>query len=98
MSTRGRFLRSNVALFLLGFATFSLIYCTQPLLPNFAADFALSPAASSLALSVTTACIAVSLVVIGAWSEAIGRRGLMFTSVCLASLFNLLAAFAPSWQ
>lgn len=31
--------RISIALFLAGFATFSLLYCVQPLLPDLARDF-----------------------------------------------------------
>ena len=46
---------AGFALFLVGFASFSLIYCVQPLLPAFSQSFQISPASSSLALSLTTA-------------------------------------------
>ena len=35
----GAYRRIAAALFLAGFATFSLLYCVQPLLPEFARDF-----------------------------------------------------------
>ena len=41
--------RITLALFLAGFATFSLLYCVQPLLPLLAREFHASPATSSLA-------------------------------------------------
>ncbi|WP_239467115.1 MFS transporter [Rhodoferax koreense] len=85
------------ALFLAGFATFSLIYCVQPLLPEFATEFGVSPATSSLALSLTTACLAFSIVCAGMVSQAWGRRGLMFVSMGGAALLNLAASFAPHW-
>jgi len=47
------YLRANLALFLAGFATFSLLYCVQPLLPAFAKSFRVSPAESSLAMSLS---------------------------------------------
>jgi hypothetical protein len=70
--------RISLALFMAGFATFSLIYCTQPLLPEFTAEFGVDPATSSLALSLTTGCLALSILCVGALSEMWGRRGLMF--------------------
>lgn len=94
----GHLRRISIALFLAGFATFSLIYCTQPLLPAFAAAYAISPAESSLAVSLTTGCLAVSILCAGALSEALGRRGLMFASIALSALFNILAAIAPGWD
>ncbi|MBV8250671.1 MAG: MFS transporter [Comamonas sp.] len=90
--------RVSLALFLAGFATFSLLYCVQPLLPELARTFAVSPAQSALALSVSTACLAVSIVLAGALSEGLGRRKLMFISMALAALCNLLASFLPQWH
>lgn len=92
------YLRAQWALFLAGFASFSLIYCVQPLLPAFAQSFGISAAQSSLALSLTTGLLAVAIVLAGAFSQALGRRGLMFVSMALASLLNIAAALAPSWD
>lgn len=90
--------RACVALFLAGFASFSLIYCVQPLLPEFATSFAVSPAESSLALSLTTALLAFSILLASAFSQALGRRGLMFGSMALAAMLNIIAAVVPSWH
>lgn len=90
--------RTNIALFLAGFSTFSLLYCVQPLLPEFSRDFAIAPATSSLALSVTTGALAVAIFVAGAVSQGLPRRGLMFASMMLAALCNLAAAAAPTWD
>ncbi|WP_315129461.1 MFS transporter [Comamonas antarctica] len=92
------YLRAQWALFLAGFASFSLIYCVQPLLPAFAQTFGITAAQSSLALSLTTGLLAVAIVLAGAFSQALGRRGLMFTSMALASLLNIAAAVVPSWN
>ena len=92
------YLRVSVALFLAGFATFSLLYCVQPLLPELAATFAVSPAQSALALSVSTGCLAISIVLAGALSEGLGRRKLMFISMALAALCNLVASYLPQWH
>ncbi|HAE47423.1 MAG TPA: MFS transporter, partial [Tistrella mobilis] len=73
--------RTGIALFLAGFASFSLIYCVQPLLPAFATSFGLGAASASLALSVTTSLLALSILLAGAFSQALGRRGLMFGSM-----------------
>jgi MFS transporter, YNFM family, putative membrane transport protein len=89
---------AGLALFLAGFASFSLIYCVQPLLPEFAASFGISPAESSLALSLTTGFLAFAIVLAGAFSQALGRRGLMFGSMALASLLTIVAALVPGWH
>ena len=89
--------RISLALVLAGFATFSLLYCVQPVLPELAAHFGLGAANSSFALSVSTGCLAVAIFVAGALSEGRDKRRLMFASMALAALCNLGAALAPSW-
>ncbi|MCD7098063.1 MFS transporter [Stenotrophomonas sp. MMGLT7] len=89
--------RIRIALFLAGFATFSLLYSVQPLLPEFAREYGVSAAASSLPLSLATACLAVAIFCAGAVSENLGRRGLMCVSMVLAALLNLAAALLPHW-
>jgi YNFM family putative membrane transporter len=90
--------RINWALFLSGYAVFSQIYCTQPLLPVLAEHFGVGAAESSLALSLTTGFLAVSIFVAGALSESIGRKKLMFASLVVAAVLELAAAVAPSWH
>ena len=92
-----RLWRITLALFMAGFATFSLIYSVQPLLSEFAREFRLDAATSSLALSSTTGALAISILAMGAFSETLGRRGLMFASMCAAALLNLGCAAAPTW-
>ncbi|PTQ12394.1 MFS transporter [Sphingomonas oleivorans] len=90
--------RISLALFLAGFATFSLLYCVQPLLPEFARAFGISPAESALALSLTTGFLALAIVAAGAFSQALGRRGLMFGSMASAAILNIGAALSPDWH
>ena len=90
-------MRIRVALFLAGFATFSLLYSVQPLLPEFARTFGVGAAASSLPLSLATGALALAIFCAGAVSENLGRRGLMFGSIALAALLNLVAAWLPHW-
>jgi YNFM family putative membrane transporter len=90
--------RISLALFLAGFATFSLIYAVQPLLPHMVEEFGVSPSASSLALSLTTGCLAFAILCAGALSEAMSRRGLMFGSMCGAAVLHIGSAIAPDWH
>lgn len=90
--------RAGFALFLAGFASFSLIYCVQPLLPEFATTFRLSPADSSLALSLATGLLSVAILLAGAFSQALGRKGLMFASMAVAAVLNMAASIAPDWH
>ncbi len=91
------FRRVNGALFAAGFATFSLLYYVQPLLPSFAESFALSPAMSSLSLSLTTLLLAPAMVVTSSLSEVWGRKRVMSLSLLLSAALTLLAAAAPDW-
>ena len=90
--------RISLAFFLSGFATFSLIYCVQPLLPAFAKEFHVSAAESSLPLSLTTGFLAIAILCAGAGSEVLGRRGVMFASMAGASVLNIADAVMPNWH
>jgi YNFM family putative membrane transporter len=92
------FRRTNLALFVAGFATFALLYCVQPLLPVFAHDFHLTAAQSSLSLSLTAGLLAPAMIVAGAYSEARGRTGMMVGSLLASSVLTILSAFAPRWN
>ena len=92
------YLRISVALFLAGFATFSLLYCVQPLLPAFAAEFGIGAAQSSLALSVSTGALALAIVCAVVVSERVGRKSLMFASMTAAAVCNVLVAVVPGWH
>ncbi len=91
------FRRTTLALFAAGFSTFALLYCVQPLLPEFAREFQVSAATSSLAVSLTNGCLAVAMLVVGALSETWGRKPLIVTSLALAALLTAACAAAPSW-
>jgi len=88
----------SLALFLGGFSTFSLLYSVQPLMPALAAHFGITAAQSSLALSVSTASLAIAILCAGALSETLGRRALMCGSLVFAALLNLIAACMPLWH
>ena len=57
--------RANLALFIAGFVTFSTLYTFQPLFPVLVAEFKISPAMASLALSVSTFTLALMLPISG---------------------------------
>ncbi|MGH6860323.1 MAG: MFS transporter [Phyllobacterium sp.] len=90
--------RASIALFLSGFSTFSLLYCVQPLMPLFASDFGISPAASSLSLSLSTGFLAVAIFCAAAISERAGRRELMFISLMGSALCTIACAFVANWH
>jgi YNFM family putative membrane transporter len=90
--------RTSAAMLLAGFATFSLMYCVQPLLPELAAVFSVSPAVSSLSLSLTTGLLAVSIFIAGLMSDSLNRKSLMTTSLLASALLNVAAATMPNWH
>jgi YNFM family putative membrane transporter len=91
------FKRINRAMAFGGFSTFALLYSVQPLMPLLARDFALTPAQSSLALSISTAALAISLLVSSVLSERFGRKPLMAASMLSGGLLTLLAAFTNDY-
>jgi YNFM family putative membrane transporter len=89
--------RVCLALFLCGFSIFSLLYCVQALLPVFASDFHVSPARSSLALSSSTATVAIAIFFSSSVADTLGRRPVILLSLSAASLLTLLASATRSW-
>ncbi|WP_409160193.1 MFS transporter [Pectobacterium sp. B2J-2] len=93
-----QFMRVTLALFSAGLATFALLYCVQPLLPVLSQDFDISPATSSLSLSVSTVMLAFGLLFTGPLSDTIGRKNVMVVSLMLAALCTVICAFMASWK
>lgn len=91
------FRRTNLAMFAAGFATFALMYCVQPLLPVFAAQFRISPLESSLALSLTTFALAGALLIASALSESWGRKPIMAGAIIGAAILTIISAAIPQW-
>ena len=88
--------RVRLGLFAAALATFALLYAPQPLLPQLAGQFHVSPAAASLAMSVATFALAVAVIPVSSLSEVFGRRRVMITSALAASLLGLATTLAPS--
>ncbi len=91
------FIRANAAFFLSAFAIFASLYSVQPLLPIFAAEFALDAGAASLALSATTATLAIALLLASWVADRLGRKTLMVWAILLTAGLGLLLPFAPNW-
>lgn len=92
------FRRTNLALFAAGFATFGLLYCVQPLMPEFSHDYGVSEAVSALSLSLTTGVLAFAIMLAGALSDAWGRKSVMVASLLSSALLVLVTAMMPNWQ
>jgi YNFM family putative membrane transporter len=89
--------RLSIALFAAGLATFAMLYSTQPLLPELARAFNVSPARSAFTVSLATLGLGVALLIAGPASEVLGRTRLMRWSVAVAAAIAVLCALAPSW-
>jgi len=91
------FWKINLAVFSAGFSVFLLMYAVQPLLPVFTREFHVDAATSSLALSVTTGCLAISMLVIGAVAEGWSRKPLMSASLLAAAVLTVLSSTVGNW-
>lgn len=89
---------ANLALFAGGFNTFAILWGMQPLLPDIARQFHLSPTMSSLSLSSTTVTLSVSMLIAGSLSEVFGRKSVMSFSLIASSALCILTAFAPTYH
>lgn len=92
------FRKTNIAFFAGGFTTFAILYCTQPLLPELSKEFNISPAMSSLSLSVATISMAISMLFVGSISEVRGRKPIMTFSLLAASILSLLTSVVSNFQ
>lgn len=81
-----------------GFSIFALLYCVQPLMPLLGHDFALSPAQSSLVLSVSTATLAIALLGSSNVAERFGRKPVMVASMVSGAALTLLSAFTLDYH
>lgn len=84
------FNKISIAFFAAGFNTFAILYTAQPLMPEFSESFSVTPATSSLSLTLTTMALAVSMIIFGSISEAVGRKQIMVGSMFAASLLCVL--------
>lgn len=91
------FRRTVVAMLCAGFATFALLYCVQPLLPDLAHDFSIGAATATLALSLTTGFMGAAMLGVSVLSESRGRRPLMIGSMLFAAALTVVSAFVRSW-
>jgi len=90
--------RANLALFCAGFVTFITLYDLQPLLPLFAREFGVSPAAASLPLSFSTVALAVGMLIAGTISETLGRRLVMSVALFMTSVLALATYACHSFE
>ena len=92
------FRQTNLALFAAGLATFGLLYCTQPLMPEFSKDYGVSAATAALSLSLTTGVLAFAMLFAGGVSDAWGRKSVMAASLLSSAVLVLATAMVPDWH
>ncbi|MBT2338216.1 MFS transporter [Pseudomonas fluorescens] len=92
------FMRTVLALFCGGFATFALLYCVQPMMPLLSREFSVNAAQSSLILSVATGLLAIGLLITGPISDRIGRKPVMVAALFAAALCTVASAMMPTWH
>ena len=92
------FRRTNLAMFAGAVATFGLLYCVQPLMPEFSGQFRVSAAESALSLSLPSAVLAVTMLFAGPVSDAFGRKKIMTFSLFASAGIMLLTSVAPDWR
>ncbi|VDZ66613.1 major facilitator superfamily protein [Klebsiella aerogenes] len=68
------------------------------ILPVLSGEFGVSPASSSISLSISTAMLAIGLLFTGPLSDAIGRKPVMVTALLLAACCSLLSTMMTSWH
>ncbi|AWY42389.1 MFS transporter [Pseudomonas putida] len=92
------FMRTVLALFSGGFATFALLYCVQPMMPMLSQEYSINAAQSSLILSVATGLLAFGLLITGPLSDRLGRKPVMVAALFCAALCTMASAMMPSWH
>lgn len=91
------FWRANLALALAGFSCFALLYGTQPVLPQLAREFGISPAQASLSVAAGTAAMAFLLIPLSLIADRYGRERLMRIGLAGAAVFAFASALAPNF-
>ncbi|HEY1969368.1 MAG TPA: MFS transporter [Pseudonocardia sp.] len=87
--------RLRLAMLAAGLAGFSLLYCTQAMLPAIGAAFRVDPAWSSLTISVTTGVLALALLPMSSVAESLGRPRVMRIGLAAATVLTLAVSAAP---
>lgn len=91
------FRRLSAALWCAGAGTFVLLYAVQGLLPSFAREYDVSPAVSSLTISLTTGALALAILPVSALVESWGHKRVLTVSMTAAAVLGLLAPLAPGF-
>ncbi|MBV8804075.1 MAG: MFS transporter [Sinobacteraceae bacterium] len=88
----------SLALVIAGFATFSLLYGVQSLLPVLSRFFQVSAGETSLVVSLATGPLAFTLIAASVVSDRIGRQRIMTVSLFAGSILTVASAVLPGWH
>ncbi|MBM7648394.1 YNFM family putative membrane transporter [Bacillus ectoiniformans] len=77
--------------------TFANLYFAQPLMPVFSKEFSITPAESSLSLSLTVIALMAGLLIFGFLSDRLGRRKIMDIGLFLSMLPLAFMPFIDSF-
>ncbi|AVF05682.1 MULTISPECIES: MFS transporter [Devosia] len=91
------FVRANIAFFLAAFSVFASLYSVQPLLPMFAQYWVRDAGTASLALSATTATMALALIPASMLADRLGRRRLIVGALLATAILDALLPFTQVW-
>ena len=89
--------RLSAALFAGGIATFAELYAVQAVLPALAHEWGLTESTATLAVSVATGALALSVLPWAAVADRIGRARAMTISAVVAAFAGALLPLAPSF-
>lgn len=90
--------RAIVMLFFGSVAAFGAEYCLQPVIPVLAADFGLTPAMASLAMSVGTGGMAAAMLFIASFAGRLERKITMTVALSVAALLAVGMALSASFH
>jgi YNFM family putative membrane transporter len=91
------FRRISAALWCAGAGTFVLLYAVQGLLPLFSRTYGVSPAVSSLTVSLATGALALAILPVSALAQSRGRKRVLTASMTAAAVLGLVAPLAPDF-
>ncbi|MGY5309295.1 MFS transporter [Nocardia gipuzkoensis] len=90
--------QATLALFAAGMATFMTLWYVQGLLPVFSREFSITPTRAAMAVSVTTAMLALTIVPASMLSERFGRVSVMAFSALSSTGVGLLLPWSPTFE
>ncbi|MDF2633416.1 MAG: major facilitator superfamily 1 [Pelosinus sp.] len=93
-----RYWRGISALFWGSFVTFALLYCTQPLIPAFSAEFKVAPSYASLSISFVTGFLAACMLFMSWLSDIRGRKTVMVMALLSSAVLAIIISFTHNFE